>query len=75
MDHILRNFPEHEKQIRELVQNNAAFCELCNDFEEISIWLVSQTQQHIRSDEEMVIARELKRDLEEDIVQLLEREG
>lgn len=73
-DHIYRKFSNHIEAIQALLQKDATFEEVCADYEEICTWLASQQESTFLSTEEIEYARELVRDLEDEINKMLRRE-
>ena len=72
-DYLNRKFPQLIYDIQVLRAKDATFCEACVDYEEICTWLAIQTDRTSACDsEEWAHARELKRDLEDEILKLLE---
>ena len=74
MEHIQRKFPNRFQQIRSLAQRNREFEDICNDYEEISTWLSNQGRTGKSTKKELDRARELIKDLEEDIIKVLTKE-
>ncbi len=74
-DHIHRKFPDHIKGIQALLQKDATFREICDDYEEISNWLASHDRSELHQSKEYGHARELIRNLENDIKRVLREHG
>ena len=74
-DHVYRKFSNHIEAIQVLLQKDATFREICTDYEEMCTWLVSQYCREGRSTAECDRARELVRDLENDITKALREAG
>ncbi len=74
MDHLQRTFPKHLNRIETLMQKDADFLDLCSDYEEICTWMTSQEKRDSHTDQEMEYARELIRDLKDDIMKVLTQE-
>ncbi len=71
-EHVYRKFSNHIGSIQALLEKDAAFGEICNDYEEICTWLTSQSHPEDRSPGELDRARRLIRDLEDEILKALE---
>jgi len=68
---VFRKFPNHTEAIQTLLQEDASFREICADFEEMNTWLACQYRSEGRSNKECDIAREVIRELEDEINQKL----
>ena len=66
-EHLYLKFADHAAAIRALRTKDQAFSELCTDYEEICTWLASHERAAEIASEEIDHARELRRELEEDI--------
>jgi len=73
-DLIYRKFADQIDSIQTLLKTDAAFEEVCADFEEICTWLASQQESTVLSTEEIEHARELIQELEDEINKMLRRE-
>ena len=73
-DHIYRKFADQIDSIQTLLKTDAAFEEVCADYEEICTWLASQQESTVLSTEEIEHARELIQELEDEINKMLRRE-
>ncbi len=72
-NHVYQRYPQLFDAIQALEANDAMFRDVCADYEEICTWLAAQCEFNaIRDPEEYTNARELKRDLEDEILKLLE---
>ncbi len=72
-NHVYQRYPQLIDAIRELEANDATFREVCADYEDINTWLAAQDgRTPVPDPEEWAHARELKRDLEQEILKLLE---
>lgn len=71
-DYICRQFPEHTDTVQALQVKHATFREVCADYEEICAWLAAQEPSQVSDPEEWAHARELKLDLEDEILKFLE---
>ncbi len=69
--HIFRKFPDHIKGIQALLQKDATFREICDDYEKMRTWLEDYCRSQGRPSEECDHARELIRNLENDIRRVL----
>ena len=74
-EHVYRKFPNHIKAIQALLQKDATFREIYADYEEMCTWLACQYRSEDRSNKECDIAREVIRELEDDIVKALRDAG
>ena len=70
-EHVYRNFPNNIEAIQALLQKDASFREICADYEEMCTWLACQYRSEGRSNEECDIARDVIRELEDEINQKL----
>ena len=70
-DHIYRKFPDHIEGIQAMLQKDATFREICADYEEMCNWLKDYCRSQGRPSEECDHARELIRNLENDIKRVL----
>ena len=74
-EYVYRKFSDHIEIISELLQKDATFREICADYEEMCTWLASYCRSKGRPSEECDHARELIRDLENDINEVLRDVG
>ena len=74
-EHVFRKFPNDIKGIRELFARDATFREICGDYEEMCTWLDDYCHLHGRPSEECDTAREIIRDLEDEIEKVLKDRG
>ena len=72
---IYRKFPNHIDAIQTLLRKDATFCEICANYEEMRTWLACQEHPEGRPAEECDRAREVIRDLEDEIKQALRDAG
>ena len=70
-DHVIKKFPDHIDAIQALLQKDASFQEICADYEEICTWLDDYSRSQGRPSEECDYARQLIRELEDEIIQML----
>ena len=70
-DHVYRKFSSHIEAIQALLQKDTTFREICADYEEMCTWLAYHCRSQGRSSEECDRARELIRDLEDEITKVL----
>ena len=70
-EHVYRKFPEHIDAIKALLEKEGTFREICADYAEICTWLDDYCRSQGRPSEECDHARQLIRDLEVEIVQVL----
>lgn len=75
-DHLYRKFPQLIEAVRVLKAKDATFSEVCADYEELRTWLAAQDDSSVVPDpEEWADARKLRRDLEGEILKLLEEQN
>ncbi len=74
-DHVYRKFPNYIEALQALLQKDATFGEICADYEEICTWLACQYRSEDPPSEECDRARELIRDLEDEIEKVLRDAG
>ncbi len=74
-EHVYRKFPKHIEGIQALLEKDATFREICADYAEICTWLDDYCRSQDRPSEECDHARQLIRDLEVEIVQVLREAG
>ena len=74
-DHVYRKFPNYMEPIQVLLQKNATFREICADYEEICTWLHDYCRSKGRPSKECDFARELIRELEDEITEVLRSAG
>jgi uncharacterized protein YdcH (DUF465 family) len=74
-DHVYRKFPNHIEAIQSLLQKDATFREICADYEKMCTWLDLQYRSENRSNNECDIAREVIRELEDEITEVLKSRG
>ena len=74
-DHIYKRFPNYIDTIQVLLQKDSTFREICADYEEMCTWLDRQYRSKSQSDNDCNIARELIRELENEIMQVLKSTG
>ena len=74
-DHVCRKFSNHVEAIQALLQKDATFREICDDYEKVCTWLDGYCHSSGRPSKECDHARELIRDLEVEIIQVLRNAG
>ncbi len=74
-EHVHRKFPNHIEAIQELWQKDTTFREICADYAEICTWLDDYCRSQGRPSEDYDKARQLMRDLEVEIIQVLKDRG
>ncbi len=74
-EHVYRKFPDHIEAIQALMQEDPIFREICADYAEICTWLDDFCRSRERPSDECDHARQLIRDLEVEIVQVLKDGG
>lgn len=72
-DHVYRKYPDHVEAIQKLRNKDATFDEICNDYEEMCTWLAVQSCSLDPHCLECTDAREIIRDLENEIIEKLGR--
>ena len=70
-EHVYRKFPNHTEAIQALLQKDATFREICADYEELSVYLDEYCRSKGRPSIECDHTRELMRELEDEIIQVL----
>lgn len=70
-DHVFRKFSNHIEAIQALLQKDANFREIYANYEEMCTWLNDYCRSQGRPSKECDHARELVRDLEGEIIDLL----
>ena len=71
--HVQKKFPEYSSHIRELLQSNEIFAEMCADYEEVCTWLAGRTSKEELTAEEYSVAQDLIRELEDEIAAVVEK--
>ena len=74
-NHVYRKFSNRIEAIQTLLQKEATFREICADYEEICTWLDDYCRSKGRPSEECDHARELIRELEDEIQNVLRGAG
>ncbi len=74
-DYVHRKFPNRAAFIQALRNKGTAFREICDDYEEMCTWLDDYCRSQARPSEECDHARELIRDLEDEIIKVLRDAG
>ena len=74
-EHLFRKYPGSIKAIQLLLQKDATFQEICDDYEEICTWLQGYCCSQDRPSKECDHARELIRALENEIEKALRDDG
>ena len=74
-DHVYRKFPNYMEAIQSLLQKDPTFREICADYEEICTWLHDYCRSKGRPSKECDFARELIRELEDEITEVLRSAG
>ena len=70
-EHVYRKYPDCAAAIQVLINRDARFSEMCDDYEEMCTWLAAQTRPLDPHAEEITQAKEIIRDLEDEIIQRL----
>ena len=70
-EHVYRKFPNNIDAIQILLQKDANFREMCDDYAEICTWLDDYCRSQSRPSEEYDHARQLIQELEVEIIQVL----
>ncbi len=74
-DHVYRKFSNNIEGVKELLQKNATFREICDNYGEICNWLDDYCRSQDRPTKECDHAMEIIQDLEEEINQVLREHG
>ena len=69
---VLELFPEQSEKIKLLLQQDENFAEVCGDYHELALWLVSHDQDGCTLESECAINHELLKELEIEILQFLQ---
>ena len=72
-EHVYRKYPGSAKIIQRLIDKDKQFNEICDDYEEMCTWLMAQTRPLDSRSEEYIQAKEIIRDLENEIAKALEK--
>ena len=70
-EHVYRRFPDHVEVIQALLQRHGTFRDICTDYDEICAWLDHYCSTIGRPSEECDHARQVMRDLEDEINNVL----
>lgn len=68
-------FPDRIETIKALLKNDPTFREICADYEEINAWLADHCRSADFPSEKCDHARELVRELEDEIIRALDPEA
>ena len=74
-DHVFKKFPNYIESIQVLLEKDASLREICKDYEEICTWLEDYCRSQGRQSEDCDHAREVIRDLENEINLVLKNAG
>ena len=74
-DLVFRRFSSDIEGIKKLLEKDTTFKEICADYEEMCTWLDDHCRSQDRPSEECDHARELIRDLEDEIKKVLRDRG
>ena len=74
-DHVYKRFPSHIESIKALLQKDTTLREICADYEEMCTWLDDYCTSLGRPSEECDHAREVIRNLEDEINKVLRDAG
>jgi uncharacterized protein YdcH (DUF465 family) len=74
-EHVYRKYPGRAERIQELKNRDTQFGEICDDYEEMCTWLAAQNRRLEPHSEEITQAKEIIRDLEDEIKKALEKSG
>ena len=70
-DHVYRKYPNLRAEIQALRNQDAGFGQMCDDYEEMCTWLAARSAAAGPSSEDVTHAREIIRDLENEITKKL----
>ena len=70
--HVCNKFPNHIDAIQVLFKKDTAFREICNDYEETCNWLEDYCRSKGQPSAECDHAQQLIRELEDEIIKVLE---
>lgn len=71
-EHVYRKYPDRAEHIQALRNRDTEFSQICDDYEEMCTWLAAKTRSLDPHAEEFNQAKEIIRDLEDEINQKLE---
>ena len=74
-DHVYRKFPSYIKTIQAILQQDATFREICDEYEEMCTWLACQYHSETRQSKEYDHARKMIWNLEDEIKKALRDHG
>ena len=74
-EHVYRKFPNHIDTIQKLLQKDATFREICEDYEEACTWLDDYCRSKGGSSTDCDQTREVIRELEDEIIIVLRDAG
>ena len=74
-EHVYRKFPHHIEALQSIWQGDATFREICLDYEKVCTWLDDYCHSIGRPSKECDHARQLMRELEVEIIQVLRDAG
>lgn len=74
-EHVYNKFPNHIEVIQVLLQKDGTFREICADYEEMCSWLAFYCRFKGLPSKESDRARELIRELEDEITKALREAG
>jgi uncharacterized protein YdcH (DUF465 family) len=72
---VFERFPEWSDRIRQLLQGDAIFDEICSDYEELAQWLAAHSDDDCTPDSECLANRQLLGELEAEILRALQTSG
>ena len=75
IDHVHKRFTNKIEAIKVLLQNDTTLIEICADYEEMCTWLDDYCRSTGRPSQECDHAREVIRDLEDEIIKVLRDAG
>ena len=74
-EYVAGRFTANLENIRALMERDAGFRQVCEDYESVSTWLTHHCRSQARTDQEYARARDVSRELEREIEHALRRAG
>ena len=70
--YVFRKFPDHTETIKDFYANSPTFREICDDYEELLIWIENYCQSDKQPSTNCDYALDLQKDLEAEIIECLD---